>query len=51
MLVCTVAWVILVLPTVAAAPTCEQPVRNSAIAATEAIVTAVNFFKMYSLSG
>jgi len=40
-----------VLPIVAAAPTCEQPVKKSAIAATEAIVTAVNFFKIYSLSG
>ena len=39
------------LPIVAAAPICEQPVRKSAIAAIEAIMTAVDFFKIYSLSG
>ena len=39
------------LPIVAAESAVPHPVRKSAIAATEAIVTAVNFFKMYSLSG
>ncbi len=39
------------LPIVAAMLAVEQPVRKSAIAVTEAIVTAVNFFKIYSLSG
>ena len=43
---CTVAWVIFVSPTVAAAPTCEHPVNKSAVAA----IIARNFFTMSSLS-